>query len=193
MSPAILSLLWFSSSSWGLQLRALWGFLRQLCHDDVSSGFPYHPGTFLDIHILFNFPYVPQHYAGFSYILSNFHGTLMSPGCYLALFDLSQLNRSTLLISLSISSMIFTGTSGLLMVISTFFFKFDWKHFRSSTNVHNHAAKKDFLVKEQFKHSLFFSDNIFKKQICSCLNEFWEQEIVTAFAETYMSSLRLFY
>lgn len=72
------------------------------------------------------------------------------------------------------------------MVISTFFFKFDWKHFRSSTNVHNQAAKKDFLVKEQFKHSLF--SDIFKKQICSCLNEFWEQEIVTVFAETYEQS-----
>lgn len=147
VSPAILNLLWFSSPSWGLHLTPLWGLLRQLCHDDVSSGFLYHPGMFLDIHILFSFPYVPQHYTGFSYILSNFHGTLMSPGCYLALFDLSQLNRSTFLISLCTSSMIFTGTSGLLMVISTFFFKFDSKQFHSSTNVCNHAAKKDFLVK----------------------------------------------
>ena len=147
VSPAILSLLCFWSSSWGLHLIALWGFLRQLCHDDVSSGFLYHSRTFLDIHIFFSFPYVPQHYTGFSYVLSNFHGTLMSPGCYLALFDLSQLNCSTLLISLSISSMIFTGTSGSLMVISTFFFKFDSKHFRLSTNVHNRAAQKDFLVK----------------------------------------------
>lgn len=139
VSPAILSLLWFLSSSWGS--------LRQLCHDDVSSGFLHHPGTFLDIHILFNFPYVPQHYAGFSYILSNFHGTPMSPGCYLALFDLSQLNRSVLLISLSISSMIFTGTSGSIMVISTLFFKFNSKHFHSSRNVDNHGTKKKFLVK----------------------------------------------
>lgn len=132
VSPAILSLLWFSSSSRGSHRVALWGFLRQLCHDDVSSGFPYHPGT-SRIHILLNFSYVPQHYAGFSCMLSNFHGTLMSPGCYLALFDLSQLNRSTLLISLSISSMTFTGTSGLLMVISTSFFKFDiiYKHSQS--------------------------------------------------------------
>lgn len=116
-------------------------------HDDVSSAFLYHLGMFPDIHILFGFPYVPQHYTGFSYILSNFHGTLMSPGCYLALFDLPQLNRSTLLISLYISSMIFTGTSGFLMVISTFFLKFHSKQFHSSTNVCNHAAKKDFLVK----------------------------------------------
>lgn len=145
-SPAILNLLWFSSLSQGLHLIALWGFLRQLCHDDVSSGFLCHPGTFLNKRILFNFPHVPQHYTGFSYILSNFRGTLMSSGCYQVLFDLPQLNRSPLLISLSISSMIFTGTSGSLMVISTFFFKFDSKHFCSATNVHNHAAKKDFLV-----------------------------------------------
>lgn len=123
-------------------LTPLWGLLRQLCHDDVSSGFLYHPGMFLDIHILFSFPHVPQHYIGFSYMLSNFHGTLMSPGCYLSLFDLFQLNLSTLLISLNISSMIFTGTSGLLMLISMFFFKFASKQFHSSTNVCNHAAKK---------------------------------------------------
>lgn len=85
--------------------------------------------------------------------------------------------------------MILTGSSGLLMVICTLFLKFDSKQFCSSTNEHNYAAKNDFLVKQQFKHSLHLSDNIFKKKIHGCLNEFWEQKIVTSFAEMYMSSL----
>lgn len=47
------------------------------------------------------------------------------------------------------------------------------------------------VVKQQFKHSLHLSDNVFKKTIHSCLNEFWEQEIVTSFAEMYMGRVLL--